>query len=219
MRVWVLLVAASVSCAVLAVSASARVDRTTVEPWSGTLTVVTEVAGILSYPAGSTTARTDYRRHDEATYTLTGADPTGDAYPANMSGSGTGSAPTTLASGACATATDPVWKWSYQGPANVLIAYANDSFTIAPQNVPVTAESHVFGCGVDNVLPVALNAPRGWRLDANHPGSACGFASSCCGCDPTFKLGQLPLAIRAGHRSSRNRDDDPHLESHPRRCR
>ena len=168
----VLLIAAVVSGAVLAVSASARVERRAAEPWTGTVTVVEDLD--VTYAANNVPVTWHVTYHDQATYTLTGMTTADGLSVATMAGSGVGRATGTSSSpNVCPVPADPLEQWSFTGAANVSIAYANGVFVVQPQptDTTYTTVNRFTAC------PFAgrgdetgtRTGPAPWLLDQIHP--------------------------------------------------
>jgi hypothetical protein len=117
--------------------------------WTGTVTVTLNVP-LQTDPVPNSSYTVTYQRQDLATYTLSGTQDV-TVYQATMSGSGVGKA-TDTGAGGCTGRVDPVWKWSYSGPAEVDIAFDGSQFSITPKGVN--------GTGHDDYLdPSCLTGP------------------------------------------------------------
>jgi hypothetical protein len=136
--------------------------------WSGTVTVAANLSGdyqtTLVPPSPPWSAVIHVERQESSTYTLAGAATSEGLVPGQMVGSASGTeTPLSVSpSNACFRTLDPAYAWSYQGPAQVQITYANGAFVLRPQAVAVTATTLNHGCGVpDSQVQAQLTVPGG----------------------------------------------------------
>lgn len=126
-------VVALLSGNVVTSSAGVASSTTLARSWLGTVQVTTEVPRQTEVAGPGYTF--EYSRTDSATYTLTGNQPV--VFSATMRGQGAGRAVNTFSppNATCVAVVDPVWAWSYSGPASVEISYSNGAFSIRPRGV------------------------------------------------------------------------------------
>ena len=135
-----------------------RHDGAFANDWSGTVRVVTDFpfqTQPVSYGSFG------YSRHDEAVYTLSGETTAPGESAATMQGSGAGRAVNTFTSAGCVAPVDPVWEWTYSGPATVAIGYENGEFSIRPRGVQGTVRNFYANpsCAGGSNEPFAMVVP------------------------------------------------------------